>query len=430
MPALVSAARGRARGSPRMTVRRRSRSPSTCSGTTEDAKRPARSCRGAGRRASKQVAAGDDRLLVGVQRSRSSRARRRARARASSRVRDAQSSAARMSSRSARTSGSRNRSSSSSVRWADRAISSMRSAWRRRMLVGLARLRRAARARTRGSSRASRSAPRRDGRCAAGRGSCRAARRACRGRRRRPPRPTRACSRRERRRARRKSRCSSSSSRSYDQAIVARRVAWRSSASRVPLSRSRLSLEPLEERLGREELRARGGELEREREAVEPRAELGDRRVGLEVGTHGVRALDEERDGLGFGERRQVELDFALDAKRLATRREHPKRGRGRRELRERARGVRGAGARGCPRARACACRRCARRSRRARPTPAPRRSPIVGRTSSGSRSGASATNTVPPSASSASSRASSSAKRVLPVPPGPRIVSTRGSRS
>ena len=44
----------------------------------------------------------------------------------------AQSSAIRMSSRSARTRGTWNGSSSSSVRWAERAIASMRSAWRRR----------------------------------------------------------------------------------------------------------------------------------------------------------------------------------------------------------------------------------------------------------------------------------------------------------
>ena len=65
-------------------------------------------------------------------------------------------------------------------------------------------LHRAARARTRGSSRASRS-----GRPCAGRGSSRPATGACRGRRRRPPRRLRACSRRRRRRAARRARCSS-----------------------------------------------------------------------------------------------------------------------------------------------------------------------------------------------------------------------------
>ena len=60
----------------------------------------------------------------------------------------------------------------------------------------------------------------------------------------------------------------------------------------------------------------------------------------------------------------------------------------------------------------------------------APSRSATAGRTNSASRSGASGTKTVPPSASSPSRRASSIAKRVLPVPPGPTIVRTRGSRS
>ena len=60
----------------------------------------------------------------------------------------------------------------------------------------------------------------------------------------------------------------------------------------------------------------------------------------------------------------------------------------------------------------------------------APSRSATVARTNSASRSGASGTKTVPPSASSPSRRASSIAKRVLPVPPGPTIVRARGSRS
>ena len=60
----------------------------------------------------------------------------------------------------------------------------------------------------------------------------------------------------------------------------------------------------------------------------------------------------------------------------------------------------------------------------------APRRPAIRGTTSAASRTGASGTNTVPPSASSARSRASSIENRVLPAPPGPTIVTTRGSRS
>ena len=80
------------------------------------------------------------------------------------------------------------------------------SAPERRRLAGAPRV---ARRRTRGSSRASRSAPRRAVPCDGAPGSCRAARRACRDRHRRPPRRTRACSRPRKTARRRKSVCSS-----------------------------------------------------------------------------------------------------------------------------------------------------------------------------------------------------------------------------
>ena len=61
-------------------------------------------------------------------------------------------------------------------------------------------------------------------------------------------------------------------------------------------------LEPREQRLRREQLRARSRELDRERQAVEPDANLGDRRrIGVghgEVRFHRTRAVDEERDRL------------------------------------------------------------------------------------------------------------------------------------
>ena len=67
-------------------------------------------------------------------------------------------------------------------------------------------------------------------------------------------------------------------------------------------------LEPGEQRLRGEQLGARGGELDREREAVEADADLGDRgRVRVrhgEVGLDGAGALDEERDRLVLRERR------------------------------------------------------------------------------------------------------------------------------
>ena len=69
-------------------------------------------------------------------------------------------------------------------------------------------------------------------------------------------------------------------------------------------------LEPGEQRLGREQLRTRGGELDRERQAVEADADLGDRRRvrvrDREVGLHGPGALDEERDRVVLRERRRA----------------------------------------------------------------------------------------------------------------------------
>ena len=62
----------------------------------------------------------------------------------------------------------------------------------------------------------------------------------------------------------------------------------------------------------------------REREVVEARAELGDLVARLEP-----RALAEERDGLGLGERRHRVLDLALDAQELAARDEQREVGAG-----------------------------------------------------------------------------------------------------
>ena len=70
------------------------------------------------------------------------------------------------------------------------------------------------------------------------RGSCRGATAGCRGRRRRSPRRPRSVQPPAKTARRAKRRCSSSVRRSYDHSIVARRVCWRGSASRSPLSRS------------------------------------------------------------------------------------------------------------------------------------------------------------------------------------------------
>ena len=99
--------------------------------------------------------------------------------------------------------------------------------------------------------------------------------------------------------------------------------------------------EPLEKRLGREQLRPRRGELDRERQVVEPGAELvhGGRRCQL--GPDGARAGDEELAGLVRGQRREIELRLGADAERLAARHEQPQAGRRRRCCRQRFRGGR-----------------------------------------------------------------------------------------
>ena len=69
-----------------------------------------------------------------------------------------------------------------------------------------------------------------------------------------------------------------------------------------------------------EHLDPRGGELDREREAVEAAADLGDRLGGLEAGCHLSRAGDEELDRLLLGKRRHRVLVLAAEVERLAAR--------------------------------------------------------------------------------------------------------------
>ena len=98
--------------------------------------------------------------------------------------------------------------------------------------------------------------------------------------------------------------------------------------------------QPLQDRLGRKDLDARRGELDGERQAVEPRADLGDgarvRGRDAEVWLDRDCALDEEphrlrlrehlgsRREVGERERRHRELPFAVHTQRRAAGRDDP----------------------------------------------------------------------------------------------------------
>jgi hypothetical protein len=79
---------------------------------------------------------------------------------------------------------------------------------------------------------------------------------------------------------------------------------------------------------GVEELDSRRGELDRERETVQPAGQLVHGRRFGDVDANRLRPLDEQRDGVAFVQGRQVELGFTGYAKRLAARCQDPK-GRG-----------------------------------------------------------------------------------------------------
>ena len=63
-------------------------------------------------------------------------------------------------------------------------------------------------------------------------------------------------------------------------------------------------LQPFEQGVGRQELHEGGCQLDREREAVEPAADLGDGSVGREIGPDGASPLAEQRDCVALGQRR------------------------------------------------------------------------------------------------------------------------------
>ena len=206
-------------------------------------------------------------------------------------------------------------------------------------------------------------------------------------------------------------------------------------------------LEPAEDRLRREQLHARGRELDREREPVEAAADPGHRgRVlvrELEARLDRLRPVDEELDGrrareravavavrLGQRERRHRELALLAQAQRGLARHERGQARCGGEQLVRRA-SPRAAPARSC-RARAGPGRRraAARSPRRAAGRRSPRRrgrSAIAEPTMPASLTGARSTKKARPS-SAASSAAAASASRVLPVPPGPVSVTSRTS--
>jgi hypothetical protein len=107
-----------------------------------------------------------------------------------------------------------------------------------------------------------------------------------------------------------------------------------------PLEQIEARPQPLEQGRGRQQLRACGGELEREWQPDESRAEATHRLALLDVGANGPCPLAEERDGLALLERGEIELDLALDAQRLSAGDEEPERGRGGGELGEWARSI------------------------------------------------------------------------------------------
>jgi hypothetical protein len=82
-------------------------------------------------------------------------------------------------------------------------------------------------------------------------------------------------------------------------------------------------LEPFEKHRRRERLHARGSELDRERQAVEARADLGHLAVYGEVRPDGQGTLHEEIDRFPLPHRIDGDLPLAVDVQRLAARDEH-----------------------------------------------------------------------------------------------------------
>jgi hypothetical protein len=82
-------------------------------------------------------------------------------------------------------------------------------------------------------------------------------------------------------------------------------------------------LQPQQQRRQREHLDTRGGQLDRQRQAVETPADLGDLAVRSEVRADGSRPLQEERYGFALSQRVDRDLPLSVDVERLAARDEH-----------------------------------------------------------------------------------------------------------
>ena len=80
--------------------------------------------------------------------------------------------------------------------------------------------------------------------------------------------------------------------------------------------------EPFEQRAWGEHLDASGRELDRERQVVEPAADLGHLAVRCELDTHRACALVEEGDGVRIAQRQDDVLTLAREMERLAARHE------------------------------------------------------------------------------------------------------------
>ena len=122
--------------------------------------------------------------------------------------------------------------------------------------------------------------------------------------------------------------CSSGSSSATLHSSVARIVRWRVGASRgAALEQRQRVREPRHELLGLEQPDPSRRELDRERKPVEPAAQLRDRRrvaVGEpEVRPPVARAVDEQRDRVRHGERRDRQALLAAQPQRLAARGQH-----------------------------------------------------------------------------------------------------------